>query len=135
MIVNRVRGDVFDTHLKHIVFAVNTEGHNDSGFAGAVSSRYWPELANTGGNQLGEVLHHESGEKTFQALVCHELRGTGWTQTPHFVEQCLNSIEGDEEMAIVLMGSGFVGQLGGADVEAIQDAIQRSKKKCHIYTR
>lgn len=135
MIVGRTQGDVFDTHLKHIAFAVSAEGYNNSGFAGAVSSLHWPELSLNSGNQLGEVLHHKSGEITFHALVCHDFGISGWTQTPQFVEQCLNSIEGDEEIAIVLMGSGFVGQLNGANVEAIQDAIRRSEKKCHIYTR
>lgn len=134
MIVKRVRGDVFKTHLKHIAFAVNTEGYNDSGFAGAVSSYYWPALANTGGNTLGEVLHHTSKGKAFHALVCHKLKANGWSQTPQLVEQCLNSIQGNEEIAVVLMGSGFVGQMGGADVNAILGGIERSSKRVHVYT-
>mgnify|MGYP001602394008 CR=1 FL=1 len=56
MIVNTTRGDVFQAPHKHIAFAVNTEGYNDAGFAGAVSSRYWPELANTGTKKLGDAL-------------------------------------------------------------------------------
>lgn len=135
MIVKKVKGDIFNTDLKNIAFAVNTDGHNDSGFAGQVSSRHWPELENTGGNSLGEVLHHKSGGKTFHALVCHELGGTGWTQTPQLVEQCLNLIEGNEEIAVVLMGSGDIGQQDGADVEAILGAIERSQKNTHVYTR
>ena len=134
MIVKRVQGDVFKTHLKHIAFAVNTEGYNDSGFAGAVSSRYWPELANTGGNCLGEVLHHTSKGKTFHALVCHELKVNGWSQTPQLVEQCLDSISGNKEIAVVLMGSGFVGQMGGADVNAILGGIERSRKRVYVYS-
>lgn len=135
MIVNRVRGDVFKTPLKHIAFAVNVEGHNDSGFAGAVTSGYWPALENTGGNKLGEVLHHTSKGKTFHALVCHQLKASnGWAQTPKLVEQGLNSIPGDDEIAVVLMGSGFIGQLGGADVNAILASMERSKKRVHVYT-
>lgn len=137
MIVDMVRGDIFRTHCKHIAFAVNVEGYNDAGFAGAVTSRHWPELANTGGNRLGDVLHHQVGEKTFYALVCHELGGSGWTRTPDFVEQCLNMLEvsKDESIAIVLMGSGMVGQLGGADIFLILGAMARSNKRVFVYTR
>jgi hypothetical protein len=134
MIVNRVQGDVFKTPLKHIAFAVNMEGHNNSGFAGAVSSKYWPALENTGGNKLGEVLHHTSDGKTFHALVCHELKANGWVRTPQLVEQCLNSIPGNDEIAVVMMGSGFVGQMSGADVNAILGAMERSKKHVHVYS-
>jgi len=41
MIVNMVRGNIFETPHSRIAFAVNTEGSNDAGFAGQVSSRYW----------------------------------------------------------------------------------------------
>lgn len=134
MIVNRVRGDVFKTPLKHIAFAVNTEGYNDSGFAGAVSSRFWPALGNTGGNTLGEVLHHTVNGKTFHALVCHELKANGWSRTPQLVEKCLNSIPGNDEIAVVLMGSGLIGQMGGADVNAILKGMEASKKRVHVYS-
>jgi len=134
MIVNRVQGDVFKTPLKHIAFAVNTEGSNDSGFAGAVTSKYWPFLENTGGNTLDEVLHHTSKGKTFHALVCHELKANGWAQTPQLVEQGLNSIPGNEEIAVVLIGSGFIGQMAGADVKAILGAMERSNKRIHVYS-
>lgn len=73
MVKNEVRGDIFTTSDKHIIFAINTEGYNDSGFAGAVSRKYWPELANAGGNKFGEVLTKEAGDKTFYAIVCHSL--------------------------------------------------------------
>lgn len=135
MIVKTVNGDIFNTDLKHIAFAVNAEGHNDSGFAGQVSARYWPELRNTGGNKLGEVLHHESDGKTFHALVCHTLRGEGWERTHSLILQGLNSIKGNEEIAVVLMGSGFVGQMSGANVKAILVAIGVCRKKVHVYTR
>lgn len=134
MIVKRVQGDVFHTPLKHIAFAVNAEGYNDAGFAGAVASRYWPELENTGGNDMGTVLHKEANGKTFHALVCHELRHNGWVQTPELVEQCLNSIPGNEEIAVVLMGSGIIGQMSGANVNAILKSMERSKKRVHVYS-
>ncbi|MEK7629702.1 MAG: hypothetical protein AAB394_04305 [Patescibacteria group bacterium] len=115
MIVNITRGDVFQSPHRYIVFAVNTEGYNDAGFAGAVSSRYWPKLANIGENKLGTVLRHNAGDKTFWALVCHSLGVNGWKQTDETVMRCLDKIEvaDSETIAIVLMGAGMVGQMGG----------------------
>ena len=114
MIVNITRGDVFQSPHRYIVFAVNTEGYNDAGFAGAVSSRYWPDLANIE-NKLGTVLRHNAGDKTFWALVCHSLGVNGWKQTDETVMRCLDKIEvaDSETIAIVLMGAGMVGQMGG----------------------
>ena len=82
MIVNRVRGDIFAAPQKHIAFAVNTQGYNDAGFAGQVSSRIWPKLVSTGGNELGEVLTHKNGNKTYHALVCHSLDSRGCNDQP-----------------------------------------------------
>lgn len=135
MIINTIRGDVFQAPHKHIAFAVNTEGYNDTGFAGAVSSRYWPELANTGAKKLGDVIS-KNGDKTFHALVCHSLGGDGWKKTTEAVTRCLDSLDipDDEVIAIVLMGAGMVGQMGGADVFSILGGMARSKKKVAVYT-
>ena len=137
MIVNRVCGDIFAATQKHIAFAVNTQGYNDAGFAGQVSSRIWPKLASTGGNELGEVLTHKNGNKTYHALVCHSLDSGGWNDTPHVARECIDKIEvsDDEEIAVVLMGSGPVGMMQGADVEAILKGMEKSKKKLVVYTR
>ena len=56
MVVKTVQDDIFNSKAKHIAFAVNTEGYNDSGFAGQVSRKYWNELANCGEHELGTVL-------------------------------------------------------------------------------
>ena len=137
MIVTRVSGDIFMAPQKHIAFAVNTQGHNDAGFAGQVSSRIWPELASTGGNKLGEVLTHKNGTKTFHALVCHSLDSGGWNDTPRVARECLDKIDApaDEEIAVVLMGSGPVGTIQGADVNTILAGMEQSKRKLVVYTR
>ena len=137
MIVSRVRGDIFVAPQKHIAFAVNTQGYNDAGFAGQVSSQIWPKLASTGGNKLGDVLAHKNGDKTYHALVCHSLDSGGWNDTPRVARECLDKIDisDDEEIAVVLMGSGPVGMMQGADVEAILKGMEQSKKKLVVYTR
>lgn len=136
MVVKTTRGNVFNTSHKHIAFAVNVEGYNDAGFAGQVASKFRPELANTGGNKLGEVISFEANGKTFHALVCHSLERGGWTETPKYAEQCLNMLDvpEDETIAVVLMGAGPVGQMMGADVKAIAEAMDRSKKKLEVYS-
>ena len=67
MIIGLVRGDIFGTPLSNIVFAVNSDGINDSGFAGQVSRRFWPELAYIGPQPLGTVLTRTNG-KTYQSF-------------------------------------------------------------------
>lgn len=136
MIAKRVRGDILETPLRHIAFATNTEGFNDGGFAGVVSSKYWPDLVITGPKNLGEVLSYECEDKTFHALVCHSLKLRGWEKTPEAVAKCLDSlpVSDDESVAVVLMGSGEIGQMQGADVPAILDALARSRKKLVLYT-
>ncbi len=135
MIVDTVRGDVFKTPHKYIAFAVNTEGCNDAGFAGAVSSRYWPELANTGAKKLGDVISKDGKGKTFHALVCHSLGGDAWKKTAETVTKCLDSLDvsDDETIAIVLMGAGMIGRMGGADVFSILGGMARSTKKVVVY--
>lgn len=137
MIVDQVRGDIFEAPQKYIAFAVNAEGYNDAGFAAQVSARIWPKLADTGGNQLGEVLKHRSGNKTYYALVCHTLDLDGWKETPRIALECLDKIDvpNNEEIAVVLMGSGPVGKLQGANVDAIFKGMELSKKKLVVYTR
>lgn len=63
MIIDRVRGDIFKAPQRHIAFAVNTQGYNDAGFAGQVAKKIWPELANTGGNDIGDILTMDDGDK------------------------------------------------------------------------
>ena len=49
MIVEVKQGqDILKSGAKHICFAVNTEGINDSGFAGLISRNHWPKLADIG---------------------------------------------------------------------------------------
>ena len=136
MIVRQVQGDIFDAEQEHIAFAANKEGSNSEGFAGQVSSRIWPELYNTGKKELGEVLTHKDGDKTFYALVCHSVFHNGWSGTPRWVRKCLDQIDvpTDTEIAVVLMGSGPVGRGNGADVAAIINAMEKSRQRIVVYT-
>ena len=136
MIIDEKKEDIFEAPYKHIAFAVNTEGVNDSGFAGAVSRRYWKELAYIGPQKLGDVLSHEADGKIFYAIVCHSLK-TGWDRAPAVIEEALNSlgIPEDEEIAIVKIGSGPVGIKNEAPTFFIFEAMNRSKKRLIVYTR
>jgi hypothetical protein len=137
MIVDIIQGDIFKTPHKHIAFATNTEGYNDAGFAGTVAFRYWPELTSIGPNKLGKVISKKIKGKIFHALVCHSLGSTGWRKTPQIITKCLDLLDvpDDETIAIVLVGTGGVGQIGGADVFSILGGMARSKKRIAVYTR
>ncbi|MCC6323269.1 hypothetical protein IT400_00575 [Candidatus Nomurabacteria bacterium] len=132
MIKNVKNEDVFKTPHRHIAFAINTEGFNDAGFAGQVSLRFAPELASTGEKELGEVISIKAGEKTFHGLVCHSLK-KGWGDAPKAITSCLEKIDTDEPIAVVLMGAGMIGQMSGADVVANAKAIHNAKKDIILY--
>lgn len=136
MVKNEVRGDIFATSDKHIIFAINTEGYNDSGFAGAVSRKCWPELANTGGNKLGEVLTKKSGDKTFYAIVCHSLQAkNGWGDSPQIIEKAINEMQfpETENASIVAIGAGMIGIMSGAPTVKIYEAFKKCKKNLSVY--
>ena len=133
MITKVLNEDVFKTPYSHIAFAINTEGFNDAGFAGQVSGRYAPALANTGEKKLGEIVSIKAGEKTFHGLVCHSLKN-GWNDAPQAITSCLEKIETDEPIAVVLMGAGFIGQMSGANVIANAKAIHKANKNIVLYS-
>ena len=136
MIIDMVQDNVWNTPHKHIAFAVNTEGYNDAGFAGFISTHYWNALANTGEKQLGEIMSYETGKKTLHALVCHSLRGNGWGKAPEAITKCLDALDipDNEPIAVVLMGIGIVAKKGGANVFHNLKGMALSKKSITVYT-
>ena len=140
MIVSVTNGDIFETEHKHIAFAVNSEGVNDTGFAGFVARHYWPEIAYRAAwfppRRHGLVLSMRLGNgRTLHALVCHSLSCDGWADTPCHVEQCLKSlpVPAGETIAMVRIGAGPVGRMMGADWEAIERAVEASERPVAIY--
>lgn len=136
MIANKIRGDILKSDFKHIVFAVNTEGYNDAGFAGLIARRFWPDLAITGEQKLGTVISKKSGEKTFHGIVCHSLSADGWKDSPRVIEEALNSLDipEGEEIAAVAIGNGPIGLMQGADGEANLKAMEKSKHRITVYS-
>lgn len=136
MIVKQIRGDIIKSEHKHIVFAVNTEGYNDAGFAGLIARRFWPDLVITGEQKLGTVLKKKSGEKTFHAIVCHSLKADGWKDSPRIIEEALNALDipKDEEIGAVAIGNGPVGLMMGADGDANLKAMEKSTRKVVVYS-
>ena len=115
-----------------IAFAVNTEGYNDAGFAGVISRKYWPQLANAGKCELGTVLKKECNGVTFFALVCHSLEG-GWKDQTETIRKCFDQIEGDEPVASISIGTGLIGILSGANFAEIKAGMEASKAKIILY--
>lgn len=133
MVTKRKDGeDIFKGTEKRIVFAVNTEGFNDAGFAGKVSSMGWPELRNMGPCELGTVVSKTIDDVEFYGLVCHSLK-EGWKDQKEIIKKCFDSIPGDEEVASIKIGTGLVGMLSGADWEQILEGMEESEKKIVLY--
>ena len=130
---------------KHIAFAINGDGVMSGGFTDQVLER-WPELDKIGPKPMGWVFdkivgesnwtngHSSSWTKQLHAMVCR--MSTDLSRTPSFITACLDLLDvpDDEPIAVLLPGAGAIGRSQGADVDAIYDAIAKSKKTCVVYT-
>ena len=133
-VLNIVQGDIFKSNHRHIVFAVNTEGANDAGFAGEVSRRYWPSLATIGNTPMGTVRSKRVDVRTFHAVTCHSLRDqNGWLETPDVVRRALDEIDTEDTIGVVAIGAGMIGAMTGANPEAIIEGMNRSNKNVIVY--
>lgn len=133
MITKRVRGNIFETQDNHIIFALNTEGYNDGGFAGQVARSFFPEIENTGGNKLGEVLTKTVKEKTFYGIVCHSLND-GWNNADQVILKALNDMQFSESASIVSIGSGIIGIMSGSPTEKIENVLRECNKNLTVYS-
>ncbi len=132
MIIEVKNGDILKSNEKRIAFAVNTEGVNDEGFAGMISSRFWPELAYIGKTKLGTVLSKKVDDVTFFALCCHSLR-KGWYNPKKVIKKCFDQIAGDEPVASVSIGTGSNGVRSGSNFPLIVTGMKASKKEIILY--
>lgn len=134
MIINNKQGnDILKGGETQIAFAVNTEGCNDSGFAGLISRKYWPELANIGECKLGTVLTKTTSDGiTLYALVCHSLN-KGWPNQTETIKKCFDSIDCNEPIACISIGTGLIGALSGANFAKIKKGMELSKNQIILY--
>ena len=134
MIIKTVQEDIFKSSAKHIAFAINVEGVNNSGFAGQVSSQYWNELANCGEHEIGTVLSKTVGNKTFHALVCHSLYN-GWGENQaEVIKTCFDKIPANgEPVATVAIGSGYAGRVFGANTRQIVSGMHESQQQIMLH--
>ena len=135
MIVNCVYGDILESNHDKIIFATNSQGINTCGFAGLVAARYWPELANIGQFELGDILTANIKDRTFYAIVCHELDKYGWINAGTFIKEALDSIylPSHQVMGMVMAGTGPIGVAQGADAWDILSGIAQSNKLVEVY--
>lgn len=134
MVTRTIQEDIFKTDVKHIAFAVNVEGFNDSGFAGQVSSQYWNELENCEQHEIGTVLSKTIGNKTFHALVCHSLHD-GWGENQaEIIKECFDKIPSNgETIATIAIGTGFIGMMSGADFRQIVCGMHESQQNIVLH--
>lgn len=137
MVTKYTQGDVFASKHKTIIFATNTDGLNDAGFAGLVTRRYWPALHDRQKRVMGSIrsARFDMMDVTFHALVCHDLNDGGWLYTAHHIRQGLNQLAETNPgiMACVLMGSGPVGQSQGAPLDEIKVALEDSEAQLEVF--
>lgn len=135
MIIKTIQEDIFKSNAKHIAFAINTEGYNDSGFAGQISSLYWNELENCGQHEIGTVLSKTIKDKTFHALVCHSLK-EGWGENQaKIIQKCFDKISANKEpIATIAIGTGLIGMLSGANFKQIVYGMHTSRQKIILHT-
>lgn len=134
MVVKTVQDNIFNSEAKHIAFAVNAEGYNDSGFAGQVSRKYWNELANCGEHEIGTVLSKTIGNKTFHALVCHSLHGDWGENQAEIIKECFDKIPADgDPIASIAIGTGLIGKLSGANFRQIVCGMHDSIQQIMLY--
>lgn len=134
MVVKTVQDNIFNSEAKHIAFAVNAEGYNDSGFAGQVSRKYWNELANCGEHEIGTVLSKTIGDKTFHALVCHSLHGDWGENQAEIIKECFDKIPADgDPIASIAIGTGLIGMLSGANFRQIVCGMHDSTQQIMLY--
>lgn len=128
--------DIILSDCRHIVFAVNCEGINDSGLAGFIAKNFWPDLIDTGKMSLGTVLSRTIGCLTFHACVIHTLEHGGWDLSPSYLRHCLNRIIPglNEKVGIVMMGAGVIGSLCGANVPALLEIMISHSLPLHIFS-
>ena len=134
MIIGKKIGDIFTTDDKHVIFALNTEGVNDCGFADQVAIRGFEEILSTGGNKLGEVLDKEINGITYHGIVCYS-RHNGWEGPPEIILKAINNMKFDGKASILpICCSGFIAIVKKAPVSDIFKAFEDSNKELTIWS-
>ena len=125
--------DILDSGMKHICFAINSEGVDCSDFASYIQSHYWPELANVGQSKLGTSVTHERDGVFYHALVCYSVVD-GWKNTAAVVRRCFDSIETDDPVASIGIGTDVLDCLHGSQFYAVCEGMEDSKKTIVLYS-
>lgn len=142
--------EIFKDKHKIIAFAVSNGSHKDD-FSLQVC-QFWPSLFediknevkknnnkenNDPNSGLGRVISHESKEinKTLYAMICHGLGGKpGWVDTPEHIKKCLESIPGEDPIAMIPIGADFLARISFADFDANMHSLIDSKKNIDLYS-
>ncbi len=148
-------GDIsqlFKKSSRHILFPISKEGkRGDKDGEGALDQECVSiigcrfsiklpdgvDLYKRGPKNLGEVILHEIGEKTFHALVCYSTNGDGWGNTPKIIKEYLDSLvlpDSDKEVISFIIDNDETElKLGGTDLIEIFKRISESNKRVEIY--
>lgn len=124
--------DILKSGMTHICFAVNSEGINNTGFAGHISRHFWPELANVGKCELGTSMTICHDGVFYHALVCMSTHD-GWRNACTVVRKCFDSLETDDPVATIAIGTSIPSVLSGAQFADIFEGMDDSKKQIILF--
>ncbi len=132
MIIQVQDGDILHNSVRRVAFPINVEGINDTGFAGMIARRFWPELARIGRTECGTVLTKRKDGFEFFALCCRSMHDS-WNNQKDTIKTCFDKIPGDEPICSISIGQGFLDLLSGADSKQIKDGMEESEKEIILY--
>lgn len=133
--VRAVQSNILDSDAKHIVFAINKEGYNDTGFAGEISKEYWEGLQKYSSDRFGKVFSKTIGDKTFYAIVCYSI-DEGWPDnTREIIKESFDKIQSNgEPIDTIPIGTRYTEKLTGADFKEIVNGMQDSKQEIYLHS-
>ena len=132
MIISTENGDILQNSTRRVAFPINVEGINDTGFAGIISRRFWPELAHVGRTERGEILIKRKDGYEFFALCCRSMHDC-WYDQKETIKKCFDKIPGDAPICSLSIGEGFLVLLSGADSKQIKAGMEESQKAIILY--
>lgn len=132
IIAEKIGKDILTSGEKRICFAISSDGYNNTGFAGIISKKFWPEIANSCKNELGTIISKEVNGITFYALCCHSLE-KGWSDQETVIRKCFDSIPGEDPVAAIRIGTDISENMSGAKFSDIRAGMEASEKRIILY--
>lgn len=125
MIIQELCGDIRTTTHKHVVFALNKEGFNNSGFAAQIAKDGFQEILKTEKKEFGDYITKTIDGINYWGIVCYSKKKNGWDNSPKAILETLNKLPFNEEnVSILAIGSSISELSQGAPWNKIHKALE-----------